>query len=161
MARQQLLKARQSGDWDTALLVADEQLAAKPSDPKLLRIKFDAFVKLGREDAARSTLDDLYAAIEGNARALNNLAWALLTEDRYAGRYDDQALRFAKRSNELTHHKIWAYVDTLAVAMFRAGDRDEAIELEQRAIGLCQASGGRGVDSLKETLARFREPGDE
>ena len=86
---------------------------------------------------------------------LNSFAWALLTEDQYAdsGEYDKLALRVSARSNELTDHKNWMFVDTLALARFRTGDVDEAVELEKKAIKLCGSCGGLG--ELKEVLARF------
>ena len=45
------------------------------------------------------------------------------------------------------------FVDTLALAMFRTGDADDAVELEKKAIELCGSCGGLG--ELQKVLARF------
>lgn len=130
-----------------------EKAATEALDAAALRKKFDglALERKDRETAA-ACATKLFDAIEDDARALNNFAWALLTEDRYENGYDELALKFTKRSNELTDQENWAYLDTLALAQFKTGDAEGAVKIERKAIELCD---GPGLDDLKKALARF------
>jgi len=76
-----------------------------------------------------------------DAVALNDLAWALLTEERFGGALDDVALTVSRRSNELDAHSSWALLDTLALAEFRGGDVERAVELQRKAVELARDSG--------------------
>ena len=49
------------------------------------------------------------------------------------------ALKAARRADELTSGKDLAILDTLAVALYRAGDYAEAIKIEEKAIKLLEA----------------------
>jgi hypothetical protein len=98
----------------------------------------------------------MFEHLRDDAQALNNFAWGLLTEEKYGHQYNDVALRFSRRSNELTEHENWAYVDTLALAEFETGNAHKAIELEEKAIELSRRSGGGGVAGLEKALARFQ-----
>lgn len=102
----------------------------------------------------RAKSDALYEEIKDDAAALNNFAWNLLTEQGYDGEFDDIALRFARRSNELTDYENWAYLDTLALAEFKAGNVERAIELEEQAIERCPDAGS--LRDLKAMMKRFR-----
>ncbi len=147
--------ARRGGDWDKASAVIDEALAGSPGDAKLLRAKFDVLAA-GKKDRAGAIAvgDALFDVIADDANALNNFSWALLTEKQYTGDYAELALRLSTRSNELTGHKNWMFVDTLALAKFESGDVQAAIALEKKAIEL---SDGAGADGLQAALSRFEE----
>ena len=153
--RKQLTKAMREHRWDDAIAEVEAQLAAQPNSSKLLRTKFK-ILAVGKNDvdAARELSQDIYEQIEGNANALNGFAWALLTEDQYQGAYNDVALRFSERSNEMTEHGNWAYLDTLAWAKFKTGDANAAVELETKAI---ERSNGKGAKALSNALAKFEE----
>ena len=144
-------------DWDAALAAVDASLSERPGDVGLLRSRF-RILATGREDreAAVRCGDEILQAAHDNATTLNNFAWALLTDDQYGGAYADVALKLSQRSNELTRHKNWMFVDTLALARFETGDVQDAIELEKQAIEL---SGGRSSGALKAALARFETAG--
>jgi hypothetical protein len=152
-ASRQLSEARARGDWDEALSIVDESLSATPNDSRLLRMKLDILATGLRDvEAANACARQLADVYHNNARALNNLAWALLTEDRYGGQFTDAALMMTERSNALTQHQNWMFVDTLARAKFEHGDVRDAISLEKKAIGL---SDGSGQEEMKASLARF------
>lgn len=106
-------------------------------------------------EAAMKCAKRLFRAAKDDANALNGFAWALLTEDRYDGKYNKLALKCSTRSNELSDVENWAYVDTLALAMFRTGDADHAVALEKKAIELCGDC--LGLRDLKKALKRFEE----
>jgi hypothetical protein len=149
-----LNKAIQSHEWDQALAIIDEVMPVMPDDRDLVRKKFD-ILAAGKKDraAALAVADELFKKYRDDAMALNNAAWALLTEKKYGGAYAKLALKLSERSNELTDHKNWAYVDTLALAKFETGDVDGAIALEEMAIEL---AGDRASDDLQKALTRFK-----
>jgi hypothetical protein len=92
-----------------------------------------------------------------DARALNEFAWSLLTEDPFAGRFARLARRASERSNELTHFGEWRYLDTLALAEFESGAVEEAIAHQEKALELARREGDdEGARSVAGRLERFR-----
>ena len=155
VAKNHLESTIQRHDWDAAVAAIDEMLAEDPGCTDLIRKKFRVLA-VGKKDheAAKICGAELLEVAGDNPNFLNNFAWALLTEDKYGGQYGKLALKMAKRANKLTDQKNWMFVDTLALANFETGHVEEAIELENKAIGL---SGGAGVKEMKVALARFEE----
>ena len=153
--RRELTRAMKSGNWDEALAAIETRLAENPQSVKLLRKKFDVLA-VGKKDreAAGRCARMIFEKTRDNANALNTFAWRLLTEDKYGRAYGDLALKMSERSNELTNHENWMFLDTLAVASFANGNVQSAIELEKKAIERCK---GDGVKELKKTLARFED----
>lgn len=119
-----------------------------------LRQQFDRFaLKEKNRDAALACAGRLFEQIQNDANALNNFAWALVDEDRYENRYNDVAMRFSRRSNELTNHSNWAYLDTLAWTYFKAGNAARAVELEKKALAACRNEDK--IKEVKDALKRF------
>ena len=138
---------------DRALRKVDEMIVSQPKNLDLLRTKFDVLAWHKNDiEAANACGALILAQASEDATYLNNFAWALLTEERYEGRYEDLALKLSQHSNELSGRKNWMFVDTLALARFETGDVEAAIALENKAIEL---SNGTRVDELKAALARF------
>lgn len=153
--RKTLTKAMHEERWNDALSEVESQLAADTQSVTSLRTKFKVLA-VGKKDgdAARTCADALYDAVNGDAKALNKFAWALLTEDQYGGAYDDIGLRFSTRSNELSDHENWMFLDTLALAKFKTGDAEAAVELERSAIEKCK---GNGKKELEGALVKFEK----
>ena len=152
--------ARRQEDWSQALKLHDKLLEAEPDNLDLLWSKF-RLLAVHKQDsrAAIAMADELFEQLRDSANSLNNYAWALLTDDEYGKEYREVALRFARRSNELSDHANWAYLDTLALAEFETGNAQRAVELEAKAIELCRAEGADGVSSLEQALKRFSSEG--
>jgi tetratricopeptide (TPR) repeat protein len=119
-----------------------------------LQARFDELAGRGDRAAALQCGQELLRAHADDARALNNFAWALLTEPRYGQQYDELALEVSKRSNEVSGHDNWYYLDTLALACFRTGHARKAVELEERALE--RAAGSSGADDVRAALERYR-----
>lgn len=148
-----LSQAKRRGDWNVALAMADQLSAASPDDRRLQIETFD-LLAVGKNDehAARAKADQIAESLANDAKGLNNFAWALLTDEKYDGRYDDVALQLAERSNKVSGFESWAYLDTLALARFRAGDVAGAVELQRQAIDNCPES---RRDELTPTLEKY------
>jgi hypothetical protein len=116
----------------------------------------EAFEELnarGRHADATEVGEALMASLEDDAFELNNLAWVLLTEDRYDGKYLGLATRMSERSNELSKWGNWYYLDTYAHALFAHGKVHEAIEMERKAI---EAAGDdERASEARAALKRF------
>ncbi|MCH8853400.1 MAG: hypothetical protein IID41_12230 [Planctomycetes bacterium] len=91
-------------------------------------------------------------SISDNPKELNNFAWDLLTNDDYGNQFDAHALRLAQKACEQTDFERWAFLDTLALASYRAGQIDNAIEFQKKAVAI-QGGGHRG---LNEALDRYK-----
>jgi hypothetical protein len=156
----ELTRAVKQGKWEEALEAIDEQLADDPDSLPLLRGKFD-LLALNKKDRDEALVCGAvyFAKARENATALNNMAWALLTEKKYDGRFTELASKMAERSNEMTGHENWMFLDTLAVAKFKSGDVSGAIELEKKAIDLCDSD--NSVAELRKSLERFERARDE
>lgn len=148
-----LSRAKDRGDWNVALATADELSAASPDDQRLQIETFDLLaVSKNDEHAARAKAEKIAESLADDAKGLNNFAWALLKDEKYDGRYDDVALKLAERSNKVSGFDSWAYLDTLALARFRAGDVAGAVELQRQAIDKCPES---RRDELTPTLEKY------
>ncbi|HMQ14629.1 MAG TPA: hypothetical protein PKC49_01530 [Phycisphaerae bacterium] len=106
--------------------------------------EFQALVVRQDRAAALACGEALLRDLQHDAARLNNCAWAMLTEPQHQGQYDELALRFSIRSNELTDHMSWMLVDTLALARFKAGDVQEAVRLQRTALELVGNGPRRG-----------------
>lgn len=151
----QYSRAVRHHDWNQALELVGPADGGKKS-PEALWEEFRVLATGKRDhDAAVKVGDALFEAIRGDAAQLNNRAWAILTEDDFDAAYAPLALKFSKRSNELTDRQNWMFVDTLALATFVTGDAQEAVELEQRALEL--VGDGQGRKDVLAALRRFKE----
>ncbi len=163
--RAELGRMMKQKNWDEALAAiearatADARTKDKP-DAELARKKFHVLAVGKKDQSAALAAGERYCELaKNNATALNNFAWALLTEAQYGHAYNELALKCSKRSNELTNLENWRFVDTLALARFDTGDRTGAMETEKKAIKLCDDDDGAA--EMKKTLARFEAAGEK
>jgi tetratricopeptide (TPR) repeat protein len=126
---------------------------------------FDRAVQFGPEDAtAYNNRGDAYAdqgfyteavrdyrqAIRLNpklGRAYQSISWLMATcpEERY--RDAQFALDAARKSIEIDGDKDYRYLDTLAAALANAGQYDEAVQTQEKAVAMAPA----------EDVARYRQ----
>ncbi len=135
----------------------DEAMTKDEDQPRgdLLRRKFELLSsKADQGDAALSTGEALLAALAEDSGSLNDMAWKLITDKRYAGRFNDLALRMSQRSNALSENRNWMHLDTLAHIRFAMGEIDLAIELERKALDHC-TDGRRAEDEA--ALRKFEQ----
>lgn len=151
-------QAMRRGDTKGALAAIDEEMSKQEDDEpqgRLLLQKFEILAsKPGDAGAAVEIGEQLLGAWAEDANELNSMAWKLLTDGKFEGRFSELARRMSERSNALTGHSNWMYLDTLAHARFALGDVEAAIELERRALENCKDN-RRG--EAEKALKRFEE----
>ncbi len=147
----ELNRATRRNQWDQALAALDKLEEAGESSSRLdrKRIEILAMGKGDREKvvAATKAFADKHAR---HANVLNELAWNLLTDKKYEGKYNDEALKLAEKACEASNHRNWAILDTAALANFKTGKPKRALELQEKAIE-------RGGSKNKEALERLEE----
>lgn len=116
--------------------------------------RFDALaVDRGDTAAAMAFGREFLEAARDHALPLNQFAWALVSEEKYGGRFNKLALAMAERAVELTDHKNWMYLDTLAHAQFATGDVEQAVATGRKAVE--RAGDDPRAGEAKATLAKF------
>lgn len=121
-------------------------------DPRhVVAARYAATLRCMRDPAAAREIANDAMERDGGRAALNNEAWTLLTELGTCGRFDAFALALVRRML-LQRDALEAFeLDTAALAMFCNGEFDEAVALQEAAVG-------RDADtvSYRERLARYR-----
>ena len=105
---------------------------------------------------------------EATAWEANQYAWALLEIQPETLRDPGQALLFAERANEQSSHSDPNLLDTLALALFRTGEPQRAVEVQERVLELTpsdhesRAEFEARLQQFREALLQGREPvGDD
>jgi tetratricopeptide (TPR) repeat protein len=142
-----------AGDTAAALTAAQAGIARLPSDPNPVIQLVNALSDAGAAGAATSLLasgmrpwQEVVAAYPGHVNAYNNMAWLLAR----TGRRLTEARGYAEKAVQMVPDAA-AYLDTLAEVLFRLGERDAAVQREQRCIALDPEQ-----RFFQEQLRRFR-----
>jgi thiol-disulfide isomerase/thioredoxin len=156
-------RALQSDDGGGA--VRKELDAAFEEDPGLEPIlgvqKLQLLAKGGDRDKVvdygRRLVDQV---LKDSANGLNNLAWAIVDPD--APKKPDPklvqvAVSAARRADELMGGKDAPIADTLAKALFDAGEVRKAVEVQERAVKLAAGTQFESDPSLKARLEQYKE----
>ena len=143
------------GDSKKVLPVLNEILEADPAHLVAIQTKFYIYATEIKDHARANAIGErAYEIMKDNAGGLNDFSWMLLTDETMFGKYDKLALKAAEQCNKLTNNENWMFLDTLALAKFKNGARAEAIEIEKKAIKLCDDP--RVKQQLEETLKSFQ-----
>jgi thiol-disulfide isomerase/thioredoxin len=90
-----------------------------------------------------------------NALFLNSFAWGILKEEHLEERDVELALRAAKEAYDMSEGKHYGVADTYAWALFENGRVAEAVEMEKRALELCEDEEKKA--KLRETIEDFEQ----
>lgn len=127
------------------------EIAPDASDAHFGLARALASEKSGGKETSQHVEKAIELASE-DAPMLNQIAWTLLTEAPFAGSFAKLALRAAEKSNALTDGEDPSILDTLALAKFETGSKEEAVELEEKALEKV-----RGANANPRVLAEFEE----
>ena len=128
-----------------------------PDNPRtLLSVAERCYVET-RYRLAVAALNEHVRLNPDDARALNFFAWILATCTNEDIRDGARAIQLAERACSLTKWRNHAFVDTLAAAYAEAGQFDEAIEHQMRAISMADETSTEGYGQrLKSYQERRR-----
>ncbi len=152
-----LMDANKAKDYDAALKAIDDVEAKRPDLKKRLESsRFTILAKMGSPkllDLANRFATDDY---KDDAMTLNALAWPIVDpESKAANPNYAAALVLAKRAAEATEMKDGTVLDTYALALYRTGDKKQALEVQTKAVALAKAAKDFDAVSLKEMEARL------
>ncbi len=133
------LAARGEGDHETEMTLLRKAIAASPSDADILiamhRVENapEAFVKETRRriDEMRREFERVIWESPEASDGYNQWAW--LVSNTYGD--FDKAVRYSRQSLRIAPETA-GYLDTLGRCLFSAGEIDEAIEVQRRAVEL-------------------------
>lgn len=140
---------------ELAVQAVDLAIAADPGNTEHLNAKFDILVKCRQDLPAAAKLGSYFVERCDDAMQLNNFAWMLLTEPEKQEKFNELALTAAEKSHRLSGGKSWMFLDTYALARFANGELAEAIELQRKALELCD--NGMALGELRGRLRRFED----
>lgn len=98
------------------------------------------------------------AAAQGDLIALKRAAWVRATCPKASVRNGLSAVGYARKAADLTKQKDAGTLDTLAAAYAEAGQFDEAVGAEQRAISLSKREADQKEYGLRLKLYQQRKP---
>ncbi len=147
----------QEGAVDEAIAHFQKALQIKPDYAEAHINLANALLKKGRVAEAITHLQKNLQIKPDSPGVLNNLAWRLATCPDAHIRDGVQAVKYAERACELTHHGVTILVGTLAAAYAEAGRFDDAIAAAQKACALAAAAGEPDLlEKNRKLLALYR-----
>ena len=109
----------------------------------------------GDKTEAKKLGSQLAERTKGDAQLGNQLAWALLTEERIQEKDLALATQIAKQAGEDSKWEDPQILDTYARALFETGKKSEAVEYQKKAIA--KASDDEVKQQLEETLRKYQD----
>lgn len=153
------LAAMNNRDWDKAESLLPKVLQKlDPENRESVKKGAEANIALGRGDPTLfyAMLEERVLIGSTNPEVQNEVAWQLLTDSRFEGKVNFAlAEKCAVAAVQLTNSKHADKLDTLARLRFMQGRTAEAIELQEKAVGLADYLTLK--DELKATLESLRQ----
>jgi thiol-disulfide isomerase/thioredoxin len=157
--KQDVVKAKKEKDLAGALRILDEAFAKEPSlEANFGLEKYFLLIQTQRAAEAATYGQHLVASvIADNPQALNALAWTLVDPQGKFQQGADYGLAVAaaERAVKLQEGKDASTMDTLGLALFKAGKFDQAIEVQTKALELAKGD-ARLEPELRARLEQFK-----
>jgi thiol-disulfide isomerase/thioredoxin len=136
---EEMNKAMSDKNWDKALSVLDalEKDMSQWGHVDLSVPRFRLLLLKKDGAAAGELAGRILEKQPDNALMLNEVAWALLTTPDLEPRDVALAKKIAERANDVSSGDRPDVLDTLARALFMAGDKEKALELQKKAVDKC------------------------
>ena len=152
-----MLQAMQERDAPAAIKALEEAEAKRP-DLKL-RLETTRFtIYLGTRDARLADLAKRFVEddFKDDAITLNQLAWSIVDpENKDPQPNNAVALVLAKRAAEASKMEDGQILDTYALALWKTGDRKQALEIQTKAVELVSKDSEITPESKKEIADRL------
>ncbi len=120
-------------------------LELNPRAPQVLYELATLELNSNRVPEAIATLNQAVACDNSYLPAVHALAWVLATNPAVPASDAPDALRWATRADEISHHRDPEVIDTLAAAHARSGDFAGAIALGNEARALAESGGDQSL----------------
>jgi len=152
----QIEKAVEAGDWNAAVITANQLTG---SDPEYASLKAGLFRTMLRKSDDFSRSYDFGRTVMrahwDDPMILNMMSWTTVDDKGVKKRDLDFALEAALRANELTKEEDPAILDTVARVYFEKGDLEQAIKWQRKAV---KAAGGTPMgEQLEEALKKYQD----
>jgi tetratricopeptide (TPR) repeat protein len=143
-------------DLGKALADIDEAVRLRPDSTHMLTTR--GLIRMRKADyaGAAKDFDEAQKADDANPYAHNALAWLLATCPDADVRSGRRAVTHAEKAVELTERKHGAFLDTLAAAYAEVQRFDDAIRVQQEALGDREFLLGSG-NQANERLELYRQ----
>lgn len=156
-----LNKAVRAKQWDKVVSTVDAlQALDARAYGNLGVLKYQALVNSGKKAEAAAYGKELVAGpLHDDEGRLNELAWWIVDPQGRlsdSARDNELALTAAARGCELSSNQDAAILDTLARAHWRLGHRDQALELQKKAVGLAFGADNKAL--LQKSLDEYLRP---
>ena len=115
----------------------------------------DAQIGAGQFQEARQSIDEAVKAGPQSAGASSSLAWLLATHWADPIRDGKTAIELARKACELKDWKNPDFLDTLAAAYAEAGQFDDAVKWEKKALEDPKAFNAAGLEQVKQRLKLY------
>ena len=157
-----LNKAGQAKQWDKLVTAADALTAL---DARVYAVyaginKYKGLIYGGKKAEAAAFGRELVAGpLHDDEGSLNEFSWWIVDPDgklTEGARDNELALVAAERACELSGNQDAAILDTLARAHWRLGHRDQALELQKKAVGLAFGTDNKAL--LQKSLDEYLRP---
>jgi thiol-disulfide isomerase/thioredoxin len=146
----------QSGNVRQGMAVLDRIVANYPDfKSNVLLYKFSLLTKVDESEAYRlaRTLGD--TEFKNNSMMLNQIAWRIAEAKGLKNPDFGVAIALAQRAVDLTKNEDFMILDTLGLALFNDGQIARAIEVQERAVSILNASKGVDANIRKEITERL------
>jgi tetratricopeptide (TPR) repeat protein len=149
-------RAKESGDWTEVLQMVEKLVLKNPESSEMKIVQFNVLLVAEEYEDLNRLADELSAQVWDDANYLNRIAWQMVTRVPKDKQDLVVALKIALRASELADRNA-SVLETVARVYHEMGERDAAIQWQQRAV---DAAPDQKVlrDALEKYEAENKEP---